>query len=305
MKPPLKISLAAALQCLLLGTLWAGDENAFIQEVELDDRRVYEVPVSAFRATTISFPTPVSAIQAAWVTADGKTPGWFHLEHSPRTDFFSVRSLVREARTNVNVRLGSETYVLLLKDSDAPLLSLVFKHSPDKKVAALGKPVTPTTLLGLLDKAKAYPVLKASSPEVFEEIEYVAFGKEPRVMDYGDFEVRLEEVFRFNIEDTLVFRITLRNKTKKEIDYYPHEFSVRIGEQVYSQSISDASGVMPPTSDSVAYLAITGTPTGGRNDLSIKNEFTILVSRPLPKEPPPAPKPAKAKTKKNKGGSKK
>jgi len=185
------------------------------------------------------------------------------------------------------------------------LLSLAFKYGSDKKVAALGKPVTPNTLLGLLDKAKAYPVLKASNPEAFDGIEYVGFGKEPRIMDYGDFEVRLEEILRFNVEDTLVFRISLRNKTKQEIDYYPEEFSVRVGEQVYSQSISDASGVMHPMRDSVAYFAITGTPTGGRNDLSIKNEFTILVSRAFPKEPPPAPKSAKGKAKKSKGGSKK
>lgn len=302
MKSHIKLLLAGV--CLFAGTLWASDESTAIQEVELDDNRIYEIPVSAFRATTVSFPGTVSAIHAAWVTADGKTPGWFHLEHSPSTDFFSVRSLVRQAQTNVNVRLGSKTYVLLLKDSEAPLLSLVFKYGIDKKATSRGKSVTPNTLLGLLDKAKAYPVLKESQPEVFAQVEYLGFA-EPRIMDYGDFEARIEEVFRFGEEDTLVFRVNLRNKTEKEIDYYPQEFSVRAGTQVYSQSISDASGVMPPKGDSTAYVAITGTPTGGRNDLSIKNEFTILVSRSVPDGPPPSPKPAKSKTKKIKKGAKK
>jgi hypothetical protein len=138
--------------------------------------------------------------------------------------------------------------------------------------------VTPGSLVGLLDKAKAYPILKASHPEAVEQVDYVSYGGKPRVMDYNDFEVRLEEVFRFDPQDTLVFRIVLRNKTDKEIRYQAQGFSLRVGERLYSQSISDASGVMPPKSDTPAYFAITGTPTGGRNDVSTKNEFTIIVS---------------------------
>jgi hypothetical protein len=71
----------------------------------------------------------------------------------------------------------------------------------------------------------------------------------------------------------------LRNKTDKEVLYTPQGFSVRVGERLYFQSISDASGVMPPKSDTPAYFAITGTPSGGRNDVSLKNEFTILLTR--------------------------
>ena len=28
-----------------------------------------------------------------------------------------------------------------------------------------------------------------------------------------------------------------------------------------------------------AYFAVTGTPNGGRNDLSLKNDFTVLLDR--------------------------
>jgi len=132
-------------------------------------------------------------------------------------------------------------------------------------------------LVGLLDKAKAYPLLKASHPEAVEQVDYVTYGEKPRVMNYNTFEVRLEEVFRFDPQDTLVFRIVLRNKTAKEILYKPQGFSLRVGERLYSQSISDASGVMPPKSDSPAYFAITGTPAGGRNDISVKNDFIVLL----------------------------
>jgi hypothetical protein len=98
-------------------------------------------------------------------------------------------------------------------------------------------------------------------------------------MNYDDFEIRLEEAFRFDPQDTLVFRVVLRNKTDKEIDYRPQGFSLRVGERLYWQSISDASGVMPPKSDSPAYFASTGTPDGSRNDISVKNDFTVLLAR--------------------------
>jgi hypothetical protein len=270
--------LSLAVLILAHAASLAGEPKQ-IQEHELDEHSVCAVPVSFTRVTTVSFPGPISAIDAALVTTDGKTAGLFQLAHKPGSYFFSVRSLVKGATTNVNVRWNNKTYVLELQDSTTPQLSVIFKYPVETGKSSVAKrPVTPGSLVGLLDKAKAYPVLKASHPEAVEQVDYVTYGAKPRVMDYNDFEVRLEEVFRFDPQDTLVFRIVLRNKTDKEIRYQPQGFSLRVGERLYSQSISDASGVMPPKSDTPAYFAITGTPTGGRNDVSTKNEFTVIVS---------------------------
>jgi hypothetical protein len=270
--------LSLAVLILAHAASLAGEPKQ-IQERELDEYSVCAVPVSFTRVTTVSFPGPISAIDAALVTTDGKTAGLFQLAHKPGSYFFSVRSLVKGATTNVNVRWNNKTYVLELQDSTTPQLSVIFKYPVETGKSSVAKRlVTPGSLVGLLDKAKAYPVLKASHPEAVEQVDYVNYGAKPRVMDYNDFEVRLEEVFRFDPQDTLVFRIVLRNKTDKEIRYQPQGFSLRVGERLYSQSISDASGVMPPKSDTPAYFAITGTPAGGRNDVSTKNEFTVIVS---------------------------
>ena len=270
--------LSLAILALAHAGSLAGEPKQ-IQERELDEHSVCTVPVSFTRVTTVSFPGPISAIDAALVTTDGKTAGLFQLAHKPGSYFFSVRSLVKGATTNVNVRWNNKTYVLELQDSTTPQLSVIFKYPVETGKSTVAKRlVTPGSLVGLLDKAKAYPVLKASHPEAVEQVDYVTYGEKPRVMDYNAFDVRLEEVFRFDQQDTLVFRIVLRNKTDKEIRYQPQGFSLRVGERLYSQSISDASGVMPPKSDTPAYFAITGTPSGGRNDVSTKNEFTVLIS---------------------------
>ena len=98
----------------------------------------------------------------------------------------------------------------------------------------------------MLDKAKAFPLLKQQHPDAVAGAEARTFGDKPQVTDFKDYEIRIEEVFRFNPEDTLVFHVTLRNKSDQEIRYLPESFCVRVGNRLYHQSISDAPGVLPP-----------------------------------------------------------
>jgi hypothetical protein len=174
-----------------------------------------------------------------------------------------------------------------LIEADAPVLALNLEERAATEVIQPTPQVTPTRLLSLLDKAKAFRLLKKQQPDAVAGAEARAFGDEPQITDFNDFEIRIEEVFRFNPEDTLVFHVTLRNKSEREIRYLPESFCVRVGNRLYYQSVSDAPGLLPPHAASMVYFAITGTPDGGRNELSLKNEFSVLVSR-LP-SPPPSP----------------
>jgi hypothetical protein len=194
--------------------------------------------------------------------------------------------LVQKAATNVNIRWNKKTYVIELVESPVPLYSVIFQYDTDANIRPATTRVTPSRLLALLDKAKAYPLLKAYHPNTVAQVEYASLAKNPRVMDYKDYEIQLDEVFRFNAEDTLVLRIVLRNKTDQPIQYRPDGFSLRVGERTYPQSVSDASGTIPPNGEVPAYFAVTGTPNGGRNDLSLKNELTVLLDRVETNAPP-------------------
>ena len=88
----------------------------------------------------------------------------------------------------------------------------------------------------------------------------------------------LLEVIRFNHEDTLVFKLLLRNDTDEEILYDKFSFSVQTGNRTYYMSAADATGVMPPKSSTYAFFTITGTPEGRRNNLAADNEFRIGVT---------------------------
>lgn len=276
---PLSNIIALAISFPALAAAGDAEVPKAIHEIPLDEHRVHAVPVSIGRVTTVSFPGTIDAIDAALVATDDKTQGLFQLAHQPGTAFFSVRSLSKDVTSNVNVRFNNRTYVLELKDSPAPVLSLVFRQPPDPRLAAAKRqaPVTPVTLLAALDLAKAYPALKEAKSDVVREIAYKDFRPDPPVMDHGDFQICLEEAFRFDAQDTLVFRVILRNLTERELRYDPGGFVLRVGENRFTAAIADASGTIPPKQDAAAYFAITGTPTGGRNDLSVENDFVIVL----------------------------
>jgi len=266
-----------AISILMGVCLIADAKDKTIQEYILDEQTVYAIPVAINRVTTISFPGPISAIDAAQVTIDPQKPAAFLVAHTKGSSFLSVRAEAKKATTNVNIRWNNKTYVIELVESDEPLLSVTFQNAPDASASAPAEPVTPSRLLALLDKAKAYPLLKAYHSETVAQVEYRNFEKEPRILDCTNYAVKIDEVFRFNPEDTLIFRVGVTNKTANELRYAPNGFSLRVGERTYPQSISDASGVVPPHAEAPAYFAVTGTPNGGRNDMSIKNDFFVIL----------------------------
>jgi hypothetical protein len=262
-------------------------DSAAIQNVFLDERTVVTVPVATNRVTTISFPSPIDAIDGAGITVDGKTPGQFQLAHARGSAFLSVRALFPKVSANLNIRWNDHTYVFELIESNAPVLSVVMQAPPTPGEPGVGRApeVSPLKLLSLLDKAKAFPLLKAQQPESVADVGFTTYNSEPLVSDFNDYQIRIEEAFRFNAEDTLVFRVAITNATDASLIYQPDSFMVRAGNRLYPQSISDADGTIPPKGRSIVYFAVTGTPDGGRNDLSLKNSFTVLIRRMSPAPP--------------------
>ena len=273
---------------LLTATVALADSPA-IHNVFLDDRTVVSVPVATNRVTTISFPGPVEAIDGAGFTVDGKTPGQFQLAHAKGSAFLSVRALSPKAASNLNIRWNNRTYVFALFESEVPILSLNLEMPPTPEEQGVGRApeVSPLKLLSLLDKAKAFPLLKAQQPEAVADVGFTTYDGKPLVSDYDDYEIQIQQAFRFNAEDTLVFRAVITNKADAPLIYQPDSFALRAGNRLYPQSVSDANGTVPPKGQSIVYFAVTGTPDGGRNNLSLKNQFTVLVDRLSPLPPPP------------------
>jgi len=269
---------------MLTATVALADSPA-IQQLWLDDRVAVSVPVATNRVTTISFPSPIDAIDGAGITVDGKTPGLFQLAHAQSSAFLSVRAIFPKASANLNIRWNDHTYVFELIETNAPVLALNLAALPAPAETSRAPEVSPLKLLSLLDKAKAFPLLKSQQPESVADVGFTTYDGKPLVSDFNDYQVQIEAAFRFNAEETLVFRVAITNETDTPLIYQPDSFSLRAGNRLYPQSISDASGTVPPQGRSIVYFAVTGTPDGGRNDLSLKNNFTVLIRRLSPVPP--------------------
>ena len=249
-----------------------------VRDFVLDDHTVYAVPVSGLRVTTVSFPSPIAAIDGALTTADGKTPGVFQIAHTKGTAYFSARALVKGATTNLNVRWNNRTYVFELKESEQPCYSMILRGGSEKS-AGPTRLLTPNRLLGILDKAMACALLQQHQPDTVRDIEYRDCRATPLVSDCGDYEVRCTEAFRFPAQDTLVFQVTVSNKSDKPLQHTPEQLEVRVGEHVFTPSVADLASIIVPHGAATGYVAVTGNPTGGRNGLSLKNEFSFVLSR--------------------------
>jgi hypothetical protein len=277
----LRLQHLVIASAILVGGLARADvqplQTQVVKQFPLDERTVYEIPISRDVPTTLMFPSALMGLESANISMSPDTPAPVLLAYTPGRYFFSVRALTPDAKAAVNVVWRNKTYVIRFVVSPEPYGSVTFYEDElTGRSASLQRRVTPDLLLGLLDRAKSYRLIQMQYPEALQQIEHAEPGN---VTLYRDFRVTVEEVFRFDPEDTLIFRLRLENVGDKEIIYQPQRLAARVGFNVYYPSIVDASGIIPPKAVTTAFFAITGKPDGGRANLSVKNVFSIIVPR--------------------------
>ena len=277
--------------CFVLPFLCHAEEDRYnrevIKEYALSPQTVYNIPIGN-TPTTITFPGPLQSIDGANVGSVPKDNPPVLLSYVAGQYFFSVRAMQPNARGALNVVYRDQTYAFnFYHHEDTVPYRTVRLVQPDDLMAdsaALGpgavtiRRTTPNVLLDLLDRAKSYPLIRRAYPGMLdEEVDYRA--PEGLTTEYRNYTASIEEVMRFVRYDTLVFRISLHNASGEDIFYQPQMLAVRIGENLYYPSIADASCIIPANADSVAYLAITGQPSGEPAYLSVHNAFQLVVSR--------------------------
>lgn len=244
-----------------------------IAQKPLDEFAIYTVSV-AFESgnTTILFPSPISGLYGKSIAVSEQEDAGFVISFTPGNFYFAVRALKPDAEDHLTVIYNRKAYVLHLKASEHPDYSVTFFQGR----AGRDKSIKPERLLSLMDKAKAYPLLIKNEPEALAGVLHVAPGI---VCPYENFQVLVRDVWRFEEEDTLIFYLELVNSSDRTIYYKPQDLAVRLDDRIYTQSLADASGVMPPKTTTPAFFAITGDGKGGRNHLAPENAWNVLVVR--------------------------
>jgi hypothetical protein len=260
---------------------WSVPHSAFagpLKQVPLDNYVITRVPVATGKGnTTIMFPSPIQALYASRCALQEQPNADFLLDFQPGQYWFTVRALKKNVEDFITVIYERKAYVIRINASDTPLYTVSFFHGGNSNAGGIStmRPVSPARLLSLLDKAKAYNLFLQQEPDA---VAGVLYDSPSRVCTYPKFRVTIDEVFRFEEDDTLVFSLTLENPTDQPGHYNPQTFAVQLKTNIYTASVVDASGIMPPQSTTNALFAITGTPSGGRNNLAPKNNWNILIA---------------------------
>ena len=246
-----------------------------LRQYPLDEQLVPEVPVALDEGTTVFlFPTKINGLYAQKVSLDPAVAADFAMTFQPGQFYFTVNARHAGARDVISVVLGRQVYQIRIvaAKEQAVLTAAFFNPTRQGRVAA----VSPNKLLSLLDKSKLYYQLRRHYPQEAEQIEHARPGL---TLCYRNFSATVQDVWRYEAEDTLVFRVLLQNRGGEAIAYSPNELAVRVGQRIYPAAVADAAGVMPPHATVPVYFAISGSPDGGRNNLSVNNRWNILVPR--------------------------
>jgi len=252
-----------------------------VKRYPLDDRPVYTVCVGTEAPTTVMFPGPVTALDGAGVSGKPEDEPPILLSHQQGARFFSVRALRAGAAGAANVVFRDRLYAFAFTAEGEPDRTVTFYEATAAEARPATKRPSPERLLALLDQTKNYPALVAQYPALVQQIERTTPGT---ATTSGPVTAVIEEAFRFADEDTLVFRVRLENRSSKPQRYAPAQLGLRLAGTEFPVALTDAPGVVPAGQASRITVIITGHPDGGRGDLSLQNEFTVLVRPILPTE---------------------
>lgn len=278
----MRIALIALLSSVPI-VLWAQENlESKVVRLPLNQNQPAAIKVGSHGITTIEFPTKIEALDGFGFSVnpapDG--PDLFQISFNKGTNFLSLKAVRPGVEGNLTVVLDGKVYSLFCREATDPSFVVIFEdgasksHDSPPDVMAKTKAASPARLMGFLDKVKGFPTLRNSAPEIFKNMD---FAEPDSHSGLKGVDVVLRRVIRDDALDSVGFEIQLVNKSDADFLYDPEGFAVRVGDEVYAQSISDAGGMVPAGKTETAFFVVTGTATGGRNDLAVTNKFEIVM----------------------------
>ena len=248
---------------LILAATASADHASEVKQFALDPMVVVRIPVSRDRLTSVRFPSAIADLEGAFVSSEPEPPALFQISFRPGNAFFAVRALGTNVTVNLLVGWKGQTYALeCFEAADSAVAVILAEKTPQTTNSAPRRP-TPIRLKAILKTAALLPYIVDKQPELLRDLERVIPN---RTVALPDCDVVLDEVLRFGTDDTLVFRVTFRNKTSSPILYRPTGLGVAVGNKQFSQSAVEADGVVPPCGQASASFSISagvhGTPPG-------------------------------------------
>lgn len=289
------------------------------------DGRVHELTLNGQVVTTVTFPDAITMVTGYGMVLNAAAAQELidsekltavmsrDMEVKPVTivhyaqaspDTLALRAVRRGTPCYLTVRCDASVYLFKLESGEAANLSVVVE-APGARDDLEPLEVKPgdvvksrlafssAELVGILSKARSREFLQTVNPGL-----YTGWRERRGVSmesDNGPVTATVTEIQQWPAKDAIVLRAKLRNAGEKEFRYNPIDTKVRVGNRSYTVQLADGTGVAPANSTTLLDLVLQGNSTGGKEHLSIENEFYLeiaadtLPASPNALLPPPQP----------------
>ena len=207
-------------------------------------------------------------------------------------DTLVVRAVRKGSPCYVTVRCSTRSFLFKIVSGDKANITVVISDSAGQDSAIEVKKsdilkertnYSSTELLGILSRAKGRGFLETVNPMLYD-----GWSQRRDINLTSSSEhltARITEIQQWPQKDALVFRCAVDNKTTSEIRFKPSDVRVRAGDAAYAVQLADSSGVVPNKGTTMLDIVLQGNPGGGKEHLSIQNDFRLEI--PIDNSPPP------------------
>lgn len=293
--------LLTALCCLLARILPAQVQEGH-ELVMLDPKKlVNEVAINTSVATTITFPEKITLLTGFGLVTDPSAAK--HLDQSKVAlvhyenvipDTLVVRLVKPGEPCHATVRTAHHIHLLRLVPADQANLAVIVPPPAEQNAAVQTSPekvvqnrlrYNTEELVGMLGKARNRKALQPLNPGLFNGWQE-RNGLDMSVTN-NDLTATIYEIQRNPSKDATVFRCWITNHGTKPYEFEPDGVKVRVGERSYNVQLVDSGGLVQAGEKAPLDLILQGGPGGGREGLSINQDFRIEL--PEPGRKPAAP----------------
>lgn len=287
--------------------------------------QVHELTLNTQVATSVTFPAPITMVsgygmvlnaaaaqdliaaeqQAAAMSKD-MAPQAVTIVHYAQAspDTLVMRGVRRGTPCYLTVRCDTTIFLFKLLSGEKANLAVVMQDPAASKtnpvrevkvddVVASRTMFSSAELVGILSKARQREFLETVNPDLYK-------GWQLRrdialTSTSGDVTATITEIHKWPQKDAIVLRSRIENKGGKVFRFNPVDTKVRIGDRSYAVQLADGTGVADPGRTTLLDVVLQGNALGGKEHLSLQNDFRLEVvadtRTPPPNDllPPPQP----------------
>lgn len=236
-------------------------------------------------ATTLLFPGPISGTFGTGLVGNGQTQqGLVEVEHPEGSAVLVLRALSETAHVVMTVLFDGTLYVFHLQSGPNPDAAITLtkinqsvegvKQVSAEDVKAARPKYDPELLVGFETKARDAPLLRKLYPDLYQN--YTS-RQANYTSDSGTVKTTVTQIHRFSKEDAVVLEGTVQNETSHPIQFDGRATTVQVANEVHPAKLTDCLRPIPVGATVPIVVVIQGDVDGGRANLSIENEFRIML----------------------------